>query len=181
MIDYIEKIVKELVKETKTRNPKEICEAKHIVIKHDPLSRLVKAYFLYINGCKGIVINEDINQFFEKFLLAHELGHAILHCNTHTPKMFRELRPFDSTGTMEYEANLFAAELLIEDHIVYEMLHTSRMTYIEVAQTLGVPVKLMEFKLVLLKHKGYIMNDLPTAQADFFKYDNGEYDEWFVD
>ena len=50
-----------------------------------------------------------------------------------------------------------------------------------VAQKLGVPISLMEFKLAMLESKGFMMNNLPTTKADFLKYESAAYDNWYID
>ena len=49
----------------------------------------------------------------ERHVLAHELGHAILHSNTNIT--YLESNTFYSKEKIEIAANTFAAELLIED------------------------------------------------------------------
>ena len=97
--------------------------------------------------------------------------------------MFHETDIFDkyNLDQKELEANLFAAELLMDDDVIWEELQTSDLTYFQIAQKLGVPVSLMEFKLVMLESKGYIMNNLPTTRADFLKYETAAYDNWYGD
>lgn len=118
-----------------------------------------------------------------KILLAHELGHCFLHRNLKEIPAFHETDIFSKTNKdiKKYEANLFAAELLLDDDIVWEELQTSGMTYYQIAQNLGVPISLMEFKLNMLESKGYIMTNLPTTKDDFLKYEDEAYDGWYCD
>lgn len=108
------------------------------------------------------------------------MAHGILHKDFANFAKFHDIEPFDNTDTLEREANLFAAELILEDHIVFEKIHTENRSYIEVAQELYVPARLMEFKLVMLKQKGYIlMDNLPTTKSDFLKADMKDFDNWY--
>ena len=48
-------------------------------------------------------------------MIAHELGHAVLHSKIATMKGFQEMEVLDGSSLEENEANFFAAELLLED------------------------------------------------------------------
>ena len=54
----------------------------------------------------------------ERHVLAHELGHAILHPKTNIT--YLESNTFYSKEKFEIAANTFAAELLIEDSLFHE-------------------------------------------------------------
>lgn len=55
-------------------------------------------------------------------LIAHELGHAVLHTKIAMMKGFQEMEVLDGRSQDEDEANFFAAELLLEDKEVLECL-----------------------------------------------------------
>ena len=58
-----------------------------------------------------------------RILVAHELGHDRLHKKMAMLKGFQEVELFDKTIPAEYEANIFAAELMIADNEVLELLN----------------------------------------------------------
>jgi Zn-dependent peptidase ImmA (M78 family) len=89
---------------------------------------------------------------------------------------FQELEVLEkrSDKPMEYEANLFAAELLLEDKNVLETLN--EYTFFETASILNVPAALLDFKFAILKTKGYRINDLQIAKSHFLKEDLGVYE-----
>lgn len=181
--DYIIRKVSEVVKRTGTRDPVEICNTLGFSIRFMDLEKRLKAYYYYILRIHNIVIDENINREYIKILIAHELGHSFLHRGINVGAMFHETDIFSkyNIDSKEYEANLFAAELLLEDDIIWEELQTSDLTYYQIAQKLGVPVSLMEFKLTMLESKGYMMNNLPTTKADFLKYESAAYDNWYIE
>ena len=181
--DEIIKKVQEVVKATGSRDPEEICKTLDFAIRYKDLERRIKAYYYYLVRRHNIVIDQNINRDYVRILIAHELGHCFLHRNCEVGAMFSETDIFAKRDldVKEFEANLFAAELLLEDHEVWEELMLSELTYPQIAQKLGVPVSLMEFKLVMLKSKGYIMTDLPTTRNDFLKYEAQAYDNWYND
>jgi len=65
-------------------------------------------YSRNINNRETIFIRHDLPKPYEKFVLAHELGHAILH----TRVFEAAYRGFMSEGKLENEANYFAIKLL---------------------------------------------------------------------
>ncbi|MBA4538762.1 ImmA/IrrE family metallo-endopeptidase [Bacillus aquiflavi] len=102
----------------------------------------------YYNSYKRIHfihINNSISDSLQKFVCAHELGHAILHHDANTP--FLKKNTFYSTEKIEAEANAFAVELLIPDEVVYEYKDTS-VTINEVAEIYGVPKEVSHLKLI---------------------------------
>ena len=80
---------------------------------------------------------------------------------------------FDDVCKMEYEANLFAAELLLEDETVLN--HLNEYTFFETASMLNVPAALLDFKFSILKTKGYRINDMQIAKSCFLKEYLGVY------
>lgn len=66
----------------------------------------------------------------QRFTVAHELGHYLLHSQSddrmyidrNFEVMFRDNRSSDGSNTEEREANLFAAELLMPEHFLREDL-----------------------------------------------------------
>lgn len=75
----------------------------------------------------------------------------------------------------EDEANFFAAELLLEDSEVLELL--SEYSFFETAKQLYVPAALLDYKFSLLHEKGELVNPMYIQKSDFLKDDLGDYDD----
>ena len=71
----------------------------------------LKGYYKHPRGRKIIVINSLLSKFAQTIVIAHELGHAILHSSSTVALMHKHILQYSST--MENEANKFAAELLL--------------------------------------------------------------------
>ena len=82
-----------------------------------------------------------------------------------------KLELFDRALPTEYEANLFAAELLIDDDELLELLNDENISFFGVAGELYVPADLLDFKFRVLKHKGYRINAPYIANSNFLKND----------
>lgn len=78
----------------------------------------------------------------ERHVLAHELGHAILHPKTNIT--YLESNTFYSKEKIEIAANTFAAELLIEDSLFDEYKHH---TIEKMAAMENLPIELIKIKL----------------------------------
>lgn len=114
-IQYIEQKVLSLVERYDTRDPFELCDAMDIRIRYMDLGNSIKAFYFYQSRIKNIVINIHADPHARHILCAHELGHSVLHGELAAMRGFQELELFDYLVPTEYEANLFAAELLIDD------------------------------------------------------------------
>ena len=76
---YIIDTVGKLVKKHHTRDPYELCELLGIKIHYYNMEKKLKGFFFYQSRQKNIVIDSNVNEVLERILVAHELGHAILH------------------------------------------------------------------------------------------------------
>lgn len=123
----IPRVVRRLIKRYGTKNPYNLCKYLGIVIIYKDLGE-TKGFFKKILKKKVIFLNEKLDEFSAKVVLAHELGHAILHSSTD----FQFLCSYSllpKTSIWENEANKFAAELLIEDDLE---LNLNNETYFDV-------------------------------------------------
>ena len=116
-----------------------------------------------------------MNDILERILVAHELGHAVLHAQIAMMKGFQEMEVLDGSSLEEDEANFFAAELLLEDSEVLELL--SEYSFFETAKQLYVPAALLDYKFSLLHEKGELVNSMYIRKSDFLKDDLGDYDD----
>ena len=111
--DYIIHAVEVLERKYDTRDPYALCECLGIRIRRMDLKKKLKGFFFYQSRIANIVIDSNVNEVLERILIAHELGHAVLHKEIAMMGGFQEMEVFDSTSVTENEANLFCAELLI--------------------------------------------------------------------
>lgn len=102
-----------------TNDPRRIAESLGIHIVIMPLGNAA-GYYKYMKRIRWIFINEDIvdNDVYFRLVLAHELGHALLHTKENCT--FMAHHTLLSTSRIEREANQFAAELLISDALLDE-------------------------------------------------------------
>lgn len=98
-----------------TTNPFKIARQKDIIVLFENLGNTLGFYSTY-KRFKFIHINNEIDEITQRFVCAHELGHAVLHPKSNTP--FLRNQTFFSVDRLEVEANTFAVELLLTDESI---------------------------------------------------------------
>ena len=128
----------------------------------------VKGFFLESKRIRTITVNSDLPAVIQRIIVAHEICHAEYHRKSGI-HAFHEVAMFDQTTEFEKDANLFAAELLLEDKDVLDVLNRDT-TFFSAAAMLLVPAELLDFKFRVLKWKGYKMIEPPiNAQSNFLR------------
>lgn len=102
-----------------TNNPKIIAESLGIHIIYKPLGNAL-GYYRYMKHIRWIFINECIidNEVLLNIVMAHELGHAVLHMKENC--CFMAHHTLLLTSKIERQANIFAANLLITNKMLEE-------------------------------------------------------------
>lgn len=132
----IEYKVKDLIKKYNTSNIKELVDHLDISIEYQDFKAKTLDSRLMIVDSKGyIFVRSDLDCAYENFLIAHELGHYVLHYDGNIS--FNFLRRVYKTR-LEREANEFAIRLLM-----YEELHNIKeIENIEfIVKEKGIPLK----------------------------------------
>lgn len=144
-------------------DPFRLCKAMGIKVIYTPMgegSEACKGFYLIHNRIKTITINSNLSSELGRIICSHELGHAVLHKDKAGVKAFHDFGLFDSVSSYEYEANVFAAELLLEDEDVLDSLNDD-MSFFQAAANLNVPAEILDFKFRILKQKRYKVTDAP--------------------
>ena len=110
-MNYIEKKVLSLVHKYNQRDPFLLSKKLGINVIENDLGE-VYGYYTQINRIKFILINSNLSELEKRFVVAHELGHAVLHSDIATPCLMH-LKNINDIK-IEYEANKFAVKLLID-------------------------------------------------------------------
>ncbi len=74
MVNKIHEEVAKLVRKYNTRNPLEIAESMGITLLFRDLNNL-KGFYTISKRTRYIVINENLDEYMQKVICAHELGH----------------------------------------------------------------------------------------------------------
>ncbi len=115
-----------------------------------------KAVYTLILGCKYVFIKSDLQDEMRSIVLFHEIGHDRLHQNILKESgIFVENELFDcKNDIMEHEANLFAAEMLIPDEDILELVYDG-YTSAQVAAALNADPNLVSLKIAELNRRGF--------------------------
>ena len=126
-----------------------------------------KGFFMVSRRIPVIVYNDDLPERFQEIIVMHEIGHAVLHRKKAEIKCFHDFQIFDSASGNEYEANMFAADYMLEDQDVLDRLN-SYQSFFETAQELRVPAQLLDFKFKMMKMRGSVRIDSPIDTDSTF-------------
>lgn len=160
-IQEIAERVRELTLRYGTRDPGELCAALGVEVLARPFERQKGAYKIVMRN-PFIFIKSDMDPAMERIVLAHELGHHCLHrLEAQRLGGFQEFNIFEmGSDRMEYEANIFAAELLLPDEDILDAIREGRDTH-QIAAAMASDVN-----LVALKADALISRGLPLRPQD---------------
>ena len=170
-VEEICRAVEKLKKKYHEKDPFRLCEAMGIRLLRPALGtgeNCIKGFFMECKRIRTITVNGDLPEIIQKIIVAHELGHAVLHRKSGI-HAFHDVGLFDVSSVMEKDANLFAAEFLLEDEAVLELLNGDN-TFFSAAAVLQVPMELLDFKFRMMKRKGYKLTEPPVrVRSNFMK------------
>lgn len=166
-IKNISKRVNSLISKYNTRNPFELCDALGINVYYKELGENLKAYYFYQSRIKNIVINSNADENIQRIVCAHELGHAILHTQAKKVQTFCDSNIYGTKASTEYEANIFAADLLIDKKELFSLLKEHKTTVGTVSKELCVSPEIVDFKIRVLNEFGCKIKAPYIAQSDF--------------
>lgn len=129
-MDWIKEIVAGLTELYETRNVYELLDLLDITLIKKELPKDKKGrFFRDLFGNETIYIADNLNWVEEKCVIAHELGHAILHTEISTH--YYTDNELLVKNKLEIQANYFASELLIKEDITqYKDLTLREISYI---------------------------------------------------
>lgn len=144
-MDVHEKVTN-LIKKYKTGNPFKLAEYKNINIIYANLGGIYGNYVQYRRAKFIIIDNERTPEELMNFVCAHELGHALFTPNDNT-QWLKTYTMKTNADKIEYIANQFAVELLLNDECISE--HMDKSIY-SLADHKGVPHEFIPLKGALL-------------------------------
>ena len=165
--EYIQNVANKLIKKFDTRDPFQLCQAIGVEVFYADLGSL-KGMYKYLKKNRFAVINENLDPFTKTLVCAHELGHDILHQNLARKVCLQEFILYDMKSRAEYEANLFASEILLPDDII---LNLARDGYDieQISKELCTDINLIALKVSSMNTRGYRFNNTIDAKSDFLR------------
>lgn len=155
-------------KKYNTRDPFELLNALNVntdFTRAYPKDGL-KGYCTILNRIEYARINDYLLMPEKVVVAGHEVAHIILHLKDLKIGAFQDHDIYNATGKKEREANFFAAEFMLDDEEVLDLMHSCGANFFSVAKALCVPAPFFAFKLYSMVERGYAMRmpvDLDSA------------------
>lgn len=164
---YIYDETQKLIRKYKTRDPFKIMDEMHIIVGETSSFQKLKGFCFM--SCKTIYvrISSFLSEEEKQIVAAHELGHIILHRSQLKMAPMKDDTLYNMQDNTEYQANLFAADLLLSDADIAEMAHNEDLDYFSLCSTLNSTPELMSFKLYSLTKRGQAYHMPMEIQSNF--------------
>lgn len=157
-----------LQKQCGTSDPFEISDASGIKIYYsDDLKKLLGMYICRWKQ-RIILLNGNTDENIRRIVLAHELGHDALHRKIASGGGLSEFTLFDIKDRTEYEANAFAAHILLSNDTVGSLAKEG-LDVVEMSKILGTHVNLLLIKLQEMNRLGCDLGAPFPPDSDFLK------------
>ena len=164
-VDYIINRANILVERFGTRNPERLAKYLGLVIMERPFKKQKGAY-KYMKRTGYIFLKENLPEPMRSIVLLHEIGHHLLHRKQ--AEVFQEFNLFDmAREPMEYEANLFASQVMLPDEDVVKFIFQG-YTAGEIAESMNSDINLVAMKVADLSRRGYAFR-VPDHKRNFLK------------
>ena len=157
-----------LVRRCATRDPFEIARQLGIeVIFCDNLGSL-KGMYRVIKRNRFIFISSSLGDRMQRIVCAHELGHDQLHRKHACSNGLHEFMLYDMSTRPEYEANIVAAEILLDNDELLDYIYTYNYSAEQIAQAMDTDINLVALKIAHLTEIGYELRHI-DHRSDFLK------------
>lgn len=140
MDEKIKRLVAYYVRLLDTRDPFKIADSLGILYQLGDIG--CSGCYMFLKNHRYIFVNQNLPEHELKMVMAHELGHAILHRKENC--YFIKNKTLLLNSKPELEANKFAAELLIPNEVILENYN---YTIEQFSQLLGYEKDLIELRL----------------------------------
>lgn len=164
----MKEMVQGLKDQYKTSDPEELVSALSISLYNRSDFENLLGMYAVIEGRPCIFLNANMNDQERRTVLAHELGHALLHRPSEGIADLVPFTLFSASSRTEYEANLFACHLLLEEKEI-EQLARDGYDVVGIAQILNVDIHLLLMKLHEMQKAGYEIPATEPGRADFLR------------
>lgn len=125
-----------------------------IEIKYEVMDASKSGSLSYINGKWVMSINSNHNIKRQRFTMAHELGHYMLHKGKNTEFVDTTFFRSSEMDSIEYHANEFASRLLMPEEIVRKLIDEDKIKNIgELALKFEVSSAAMKYRVISLGYK----------------------------
>ena len=157
-----------LVRRCGTRDPFEIARQLGVEVLFCPDFGSMKGMYRVVKRNRFIFLNRDLTPQMQRIVCAHELGHDQLHRDLAKAGALQEFMLYDMTTKPEYEANIVAAEILLDTDAVLDYVYNFGYTSEQIAKAMETDINLVALKVAHLAETGHTLRRI-EHRADFLK------------
>ena len=157
-----------LVRRCGTRDPFEIARQLGVEVLFCPDFGSMKGMYRVVKRNRFIFLNRDLTPQMQRIVCAHELGHDQLHRNLAKTGAIQEFMLYDMTTKPEYEANIVAAEILLDTDEVLDYVYHYGYTSEQIARAMGTDINLVALKVAHLAETNRGLRPV-EHRSDFLK------------
>ena len=164
----ISDLADELISQFDTRDPFRIASFLDIHIKYIHTKRQ-KGFCALVLDEPFIFINQNMSEQMQRMTCAHELGHILLHRDLlDRDRFLLEYELFNIQNDTEYEANVFAASLLIDENELYESIQEGN-DMVAIASAMNLNVNILMIRIIEMQKAGSDFHIPFTPDRKFLK------------
>ena len=165
---YIHKAAHRLIQRCHSRDPFDIARQIGINLRYINDFTALKGMYAVIERNRYMFINANLRERVQRIVCAHELGHDAIPYHRELAKSaaLQEFMLYDMTTRPEYEANVFAGEILLDDNEVYSLVKDG-YDIPHIAGELGTDYNLLLIKMNEMTKKGYNLRTSLDADTRF--------------
>jgi len=157
-----------IVKLCGTRDPFKIAAELGIFVMFENGFTELKGMYKIIERNRFIFLNANLDELELKTICAHEIGHDRFHRDFAKSGALQDFMHHDMSLKPEREANIFAAELLINDTSILDAAQNG-YSIDEIAADLHADVNLVLIKLDEMRMRGYEVSAPYRPRSDFLR------------
>ena len=164
----LSEVGEKLVKRCGTRDPFEIARQIGVEVLFCPDFGSMKGMYRVVRRNRFIFINDSLTPQMQRIVCAHELGHDQLHRDLAKTGALQEFMLYDMTTKPEYEANIVAAEILLDTDEVLDYVYHYGYTSEQIARAMGTDINLVALKVAHLAETNRGLRPV-EHRSDFLK------------
>ena len=145
----------------------EILEEMNVIVGETDRYEKLKGYCFMSCQTIYVMVSSFLSEEEKKIVAAHELGHIILHRSQLKMAPMKDDVLYNMRDNTEYEANLFAADLILDDKEIADLSKNEDLNYFGLCSCLNSSPELMSFKLYSLIKRGQNYNMPLEIQSNF--------------
>lgn len=157
-----------LVRHCGTRDPFQIAKSLGVNVLFCEGFGSLKGMYRVIKRNRFIFLNKDLSDRMLRIVCAHELGHDQLHRKLAQANCLQEFMLYDMTTRPEYEANIVAAEILIDNDELLDYIYSYHYSAEQIARAMDTDINLVALKIAHLTETGYDLRPV-DHRSDFLR------------